>query len=67
MDWSHLFESRRAGERPDADETVINGAPYEYWKSARRAVARSESPAKAVNATLAEDLRRRALRMMQTR
>lgn len=67
MDWGHLFESRGRADRPDLDETVVNGAPFDYRKSDKRTFARPESPAKARNAKLADDLRRRALRMMETR
>lgn len=67
MDWSRSLESRGSAVRPDLDETVINGAPYGHPKPARGGVARSESAAKAVNENLAEDLRRRALRMMRAR
>jgi hypothetical protein len=29
MDWTQLLGSREKTERPDLDETVINGAPYD--------------------------------------
>ena len=67
MDWSHLFARSERPDRPDLDETVINGTPYDVRRSTHGFAAESGPRRGRLNADRIEALRRRALAVVRAR
>ena len=62
MDWMNRF---RASGRPEpadpADETVINGAPYDAHMAIRSGADNPATPIDAPDARIAEEIKRRQI------
>jgi hypothetical protein len=62
MGWIDTFRASGEAERADpADETVINGAPYDPHQAIRRGAENRAAPVDRPDAHIAEEIKRRQI------